>query len=104
MTVYYRVKKGQKPTEEQIAEIRQAALQVPVYDEDCPELTMEQMLRYREAARKKRERKVVSIEMSDVDYATAKSLGKGYRGILSRLLSSALKDQGLVQQAISNNA
>ncbi len=49
MTVNVRIYKGQKPTEEQRMEIREAAKRVPLYDEDAPELSMEQMQRYRKA-------------------------------------------------------
>ena len=39
MTVTVEYKKGQKLTEEQIAEIEAAKEKPIVYDEDCPELT-----------------------------------------------------------------
>ena len=37
---------GQKPTEEQIARIKEAARYPIVYDEDCPETTPEQAKKY----------------------------------------------------------
>ncbi len=55
MTVNVQIYKGQKPTEEQRMEIREVAKRVPFYDEDAPELSMEQMQRYRKAARERKE-------------------------------------------------
>ena len=50
MTVNVRIYKGQKPTEEQRMEIREAAKRTPLYDEDAPKLSVEQMQRYKKAA------------------------------------------------------
>lgn len=35
----FTIKPGQKPTKEQLEEVREAAKRPIVYDEDCPELT-----------------------------------------------------------------
>ena len=43
MIVSYSITKDQKPTPEQIAEIREAAKRPIVFDEDCPEMTDEQL-------------------------------------------------------------
>lgn len=47
-------KHRQQPTEEQRREIREAAKRPPVYDADAPELSIEQMERYRKAAIRKK--------------------------------------------------
>ena len=39
MTKTFIIEKGQKPTEEQIHEIREAAKRPVVFDEDCPEMS-----------------------------------------------------------------
>ncbi len=39
MTKTFIIEKGQKPTEEQIQEIREAAKRPVVFDEDCPEMS-----------------------------------------------------------------
>ena len=54
MTVNVRIYKGQKPTEEQRMEIREAAKREPLYDEEAPELSVEQMQRYKKAARERK--------------------------------------------------
>lgn len=47
MIVTYTLKRGQKPTPEQIAEIREAAKHPITFDEDCPEMTAEQLKQFR---------------------------------------------------------
>ena len=47
MIVTYTITKDQKPTPEQIARIRAAAKRPIVYDEDCPEMTEEQLRQFR---------------------------------------------------------
>lgn len=47
MTVTYFVPEGQKPTPEQVARIREAAKYPIVFDEDCPEMTEEQLRQFR---------------------------------------------------------
>lgn len=88
--------KGQKPTDEQIEEVRNAAERPPVFDEDCPELTLEQLNRYRQAALRKQHLNAVTLELSDADLETAKGFGVEYRTVLSNLLSVAIKDPQLL--------
>ena len=47
MIVRYSITKDQKPTPEQIARIQEAAKRPIVYDEDCPEMTEEQLKQFR---------------------------------------------------------
>ena len=47
MIVSYSITKDQKPTPEQIAEIREAAKRPIVFDDDCPEMTDEQLKQFR---------------------------------------------------------
>ena len=61
MTASVKIYKGQLPTEEQRMEIREAAKRVPVYDDDAPELSLEQMQRYRKAAIDKKAKSVVTL-------------------------------------------
>lgn len=51
MTVNFTLEEGQKPTKEELEQIRAAAKRPIVFDEDCPELT-EEMERAFIAARK----------------------------------------------------
>ena len=45
---------NEKPTKEQIEEIRQAAKKPIVYDEDCPPLTKEQLKEFARIAKEQR--------------------------------------------------
>ena len=47
MIVRYSITKDQKPTAEQIAEIREAAMRPIVFDEDCPEMNEEQLKQFK---------------------------------------------------------
>ena len=64
-------------------------------DEDAPELTQEQLQQLARASqlrREERRKQSVTLRLSPQALNTAKSLGKGYTSILSRILESALKD------------
>ena len=100
MTVSTVVYKGQKPTASQIEEIRAAKLLTPVYD-DAPALTQEQMVRYREAALKRKNKNAVTIQLSDDDYKTAIGFGDEYRSILSELVAVAIHDPDILNSVIS---
>ena len=70
-------------------------------DEECPELTDEQILQMAKAAREKRKlqtRQTVAIRLSPQAFNKAKSLGKGYTTILSRILEAALADNETIKR------
>lgn len=95
--------KGQQPTAEQVKEIENAAKRPINFDEDCPELTAEQLQQFALLARKQREerkKKVVSLRISQATLEKAKSLGKGYTSVLSRLLDMALNNPEMVKKCL----
>ena len=97
------VRIGDRPTEEQIKRIREADAYPPVFDDDCPELTEEQMAMMAKAARLRREeakKQVISIRISPETLEKAKATGRGYTGFLSRLLDNALNDPDLVRKSL----
>lgn len=64
-------------------------------DDDCPELTEEQlkaMRRVSAANREERNKQTVTLRLSPQALRTARSLGKGYTSVLSRILENALSD------------
>ncbi len=73
----------------------------PVHpDDDCPELTSEQlsqMVRISELNREERKKQTVTLRLSPQALRTAKSLGKGYTSVLSRILESALSDADVIK-------
>ena len=50
MIVTFTIEEGQKPTKEQLEEVRAAAKRPIVYDEDCPELSPALQKAFRSAA------------------------------------------------------
>lgn len=99
MTVNVQIYEGQQPTEEQRIEIREASKRTPVCDEDAPELSLEQMQRYRKAALNKKTNKSITLELSKENMAKVSSFGEEYQIVLSRLLELALNDNELVRKA-----
>ena len=99
MITSIQVFKGQKPTKEQRQEIREAAKRTPVYDESAPELSIEQMRRYKKAAIDKKAKTAVTLELSKENMDKAHSFGEEYRAVLSRLLELAMNDSDLVRKA-----
>lgn len=70
-------------------------------DEDCPELTAEQLkqfARVSERNREERRKQTVTLRLSPQAVRTAKSLGKGYTSVLSRILENALTDAELIKR------
>lgn len=70
-------------------------------DEDCPELTVEQLAQFRRisaANREERCKQTVTLRLSPQALRRAKSLGKGYTSVLSRILESALEDPDILKQ------
>lgn len=82
-------------TEEQRKKIKEAAKRPVVFDEDCPELTDEQLSEFRrvhQANRNERRRQNVTLRLKPQTIRKAKALGKGYTGILSRIVEDFLDD------------
>lgn len=97
------VRIGDKPTPEQIKEIEEAAKMEPVYDEDFPDFTYEEMLELVEATKRMREerkKEVITLRISPSALKKAKAAGKGYTGFLSRLVENALNDKELVRRSL----
>lgn len=96
MMIYKDIDFSKGLTEEQIAMLKEVETSPAVPDEDCPELTDEQMAKFAEAARERRKKlqnkQTVAIRLSPQALTKAKSLGKGYTAVLSRILEAALED------------
>ena len=72
-------------------------------DEDCPELTMEQLTQFRRisaANREERCKQTVTLRLSPQALRRAKALGKGYTSVLSRILESALENPDIIRHHI----
>jgi uncharacterized protein (DUF4415 family) len=81
------------PTPEQIAMLKKAAILPVRPDDDCPEFTEEELKLFRRVADEKnadRQKQTVTLRLSPRALRKARSLGKGYTSVLSRILESAL--------------
>ena len=70
-------------------------------DADCPELTPEQlneMTRVAEIRRKERKKQTIALRLSPQALRVAKSLGKGYTAVLSRIIESTLADSEAIKR------
>lgn len=84
-------------------EIENAKRHDIVFDEDSPEITEEMMEQFRRVAKEKREerqKQVLTLRVSTETMKKAKSLGKGYTGILSRILEYALNDPEIIRRCL----
>ena len=91
----YEISADQKLTEEQVNMVREAAKRPVVTDDDNPELTDEQLALFRrvhENRQADRRRQNVTLRLTPQAIQKAKALGKGYSGILSRIVESILND------------
>lgn len=95
----YNLDKNSKLTDEQFLELKEAALLPLSFDEDCPELTDEKLAQFKrisEINKEERRKQSVTLRLSPCALKKAKSLGKGYTSVLSRILETALDDNDLV--------
>ena len=69
-------------------------------DEECPEITAEQLKQFARVSEKNREerrKQTVTLRLSPQALRTARSLGKGYTSVLSRILENVLTDAELMK-------
>lgn len=98
------VRAGQKPTKEQIKEIR-AAVKCPItYTPDCPDSTPEALAEFAANARKLRKgmrtmKPAVTIRINQDCLLKYKSLGKGYTGIMADVLDYVANNPEILARA-----
>lgn len=94
---------GQQPSQEVLEEIRAAAKKSITFDEDCPELTDEQLQKFAVLAKQQREARkkpILSMRVSSETLDKAKKLGKDYTDVLGRLLDLAINDPEMVKRCL----
>ena len=79
-------------TKEQLNELEEAIKRPIVYDEDCPQLTEEQLRSFHRVNDYNRKTTNISIRLSNSTLSKVKSLGKGYTSIMNRILEDVLND------------
>lgn len=91
------------PTKEQIDMLERAAKLPICFDEDCPELSEEELSKFRrisDVRKNERRKQVISLRVSASTLARAKALGTGYSGVLSRMLDMCLSDPELIKRCL----
>ncbi len=100
-TKKYTLDESQPLTEEQIKMVKAAAQKQDTFDEDNPELTDEQLAGFRrvhETNQSERRRQNVTLRLTPQTIRKAKALGKGYTGILSRIVENTLNDPAALRK------
>jgi uncharacterized protein (DUF4415 family) len=100
MLVTSRLKAGAKPGKKQIERIRKAAQQPITFDEDCPELTGEQLRQLAEAARERKLKQTVGLRLSQQTIEQYKAFGKGYTKVMACVLEYAIKNPAVIKKAL----
>jgi uncharacterized protein (DUF4415 family) len=101
------VKVGQKPTKEQLKQIREIAKKPIHYTEDCPESTPEALAEFAAMARSRRQRKtkpLVALRVESEALQKYKSLGNGYTGIMSDVLNYVANNPEILSRAYGATA
>lgn len=91
------------PTEEQIKMLEAAANRPICFDEDSPELSEDDLAKFRRIAdqrKDERRKQVVTLRVSPTTLAKAKALGSGYSGVLSRMLDFCLDNPDIIKQCL----
>lgn len=85
---------------EELKELQEAESKHPVFDEDSPEMSYEQLMQFKRMNRENRTKPTISLRISPATLKKAKQYGKGYTGLLSRLLDAAIDDEELIRKCI----
>ena len=96
------IKVGQKPTKEQLKQIREIAKRPIHYTEDCPESTPEALAEFAAMARARRKRKtkpMVALRMESDALEKYKALGDGYTGIMADVLNYVANNPEILSRA-----
>lgn len=88
------------PSEDELLELEAAEKKEISFDEDSPEMTADQLIRFRRMHRGDRAKQTVSLRLSQSTLKKAKQYGKGYTSFLSRLLDEAINDEELVRRCV----
>lgn len=92
-----------KPTPEQIQMLENAKSFTVSRDDEYPEFTKEELSKFKKISEEKkidRQKQIVTLRLSGKALKKAKSLGKGYTSILSRIIEGVLEDPERIKQYI----
>ena len=90
-----------KPTDVQLQMLEKAAsMEIPA-DSEYPEFTEEELMQFKRISnqrRNSRQKQTLTLRLSPQSIAKAKSLGKGYTSVLSRILENALENPDIIKR------
>ena len=87
-------------TEEELRELEAAEKKEPVFDDDSPLMMKEQLMQFKRINHENRVKPTISLRISPGTLKKAKEYGKGYTGLLSRLLDLAINDEEMVRKCM----
>ena len=87
-------------TQEELLELEAAESKPVIFDEDSPEMTKEMLMQFKRMNKEERVKQTISIRLSPSTLNKAKSLGKGYTSVLSRLLDLAINDEEMLKKCL----
>ena len=90
----------QELTAEELHELEEAEKKEPVFDDDSPLMMKEQLMEFKYINHQNRTKPTISLRISAKTLKKAKQYGKGYTGLLSRLLDAAIDNEELVRKCI----
>ena len=94
-------------TDSQVKILHELAERPVTPDEDCPELTAAQLSEFKKVSENRRAERCKAdchtLRLSPQALKKAKSLGKGYTSILSRILENALDNPDIIQHNLLKN-
>ncbi len=91
------------PTKEQLKMLEKAEKMPISFDEDCPELSDEDLKNFRRISderKNERRKQTVTLRVTPATLAKAKALGAGYSGVLSRMLDLCLNDPDIIKKCL----
>jgi len=90
-------------TEDDYKMMEEAAKHPITYDEDCPELTDEQLANFisiKEFNRLERQKPILSLRVNRKTLSELQKFGKGYTSIAARILDKALQDKEFLKKCL----
>lgn len=88
-------------TDEQKHMLEKAESMPITFDEDCPELSDDELSKFKRISnirKDERRKQTVTLRLSPKALRKARSLGKGYTAVLSRILENALNDNETIKR------
>jgi len=91
---------GQKPTKEQIKEIRAAEKRAITYTDDAPRLTSKELAEFKKINAESRKKIPCTLRLSKNSLEWWKSLGEGYTAAMARMLENAQNYPDIIRKII----